>query len=85
VITTYQLLGIWIVAAAFGLLVLTAAIVVGGLAYIANTQDERRYGLRRGRSRPEAGIGWKRPAVDGLTDREILARVGWVGIERLRD
>lgn len=83
--TLTQWLGVWIVAAAFLLAGLTLGVVVIGLYMVAMRQDERRYGLRRGGSRPEAGIGRSGPAVDGSTDRRTLARVGWVGIEKVME
>ena len=81
--TLAQWIGVWIVGAAFMLAGLTVGVVTIGLYMVAVKQDERRYGLRRGRSRPEAGRGWIGPAADGSTDRETLARVGWVGIEKV--
>ena len=83
--TAEQCLGVWIVAAAFLLAGLTLGVVVIGLYMVATRQDERRYGVRRGWSLPEAGIGRRSPAVDGSTDRETLARVGLVGIEKVTE
>lgn len=81
--TVEQWIGVWLVAAAFLVAGLTLGVVVIGLYAVAVKQDERRYGLRRGGSRPEAGVGRECPAVEGSTDRRTLARAGWVGIERV--
>ena len=76
--TVEQWIGIWVVAVAFLLAGLTFGVVTIGLYLVAVKQDERRYGLRCGWSRPEAGVGREGPAVEGSTDRGTLARVGWV-------
>ena len=81
--TLAQWIGVWLVAVAFLIAGLTVGVVTIGLYLVAAKQDERRYGLRRGGSRPEAGVGRDRPAVEGSTDRVTLARVGWVGIEKV--
>lgn len=83
--TLAQWIGVWVVAAAFMLAGLTFGVVTIGLYMAAMRQDERRYGVRRGRSQPEAGRGWISPAAEGSADRETLARVGWVGIEKVED
>ena len=74
--TVGQWIGVWLVAVAFLIAGLTVGVVTIGLYLVAVRQDERRYGLRR---------GWKGPAAEGSADRETLARVGWVGIEKVED
>jgi len=83
--TLEQWIGVWLVAVAFLIAGLTVGVVTIGLYAVAVKQDERRYGLRRGGSRPEAGREWRGPAAEGSADRETLARVGWVGIEKVED
>lgn len=83
--TVEQFIGFWLVVAGMVVAIGTTALVVVGLCAVLTKQDERRYGLRRGWSRSEPGVGWRGPAVDGPTDREILARVGWVGIESIKE
>lgn len=74
--TVGQWIGVWLVAVAFLIAGLTVGVVTIGLYLVAVKQDERRYGLRR---------GVRGPAVEGSADRETLARVGWVGIEKVED
>lgn len=74
--TVGQWIGVWLVAVAFLIAGLTVGVVTIGLYLVAVRQDERRYGLRR---------GGKGPAAEGSADRETLARVGWVGIEKVED
>lgn len=66
--TVEQWLGLWVIAAGLVMAVGTAALVVAG-ALIVNAQEDRRYGLRRRRSRPEAGRhGRKSRSGDGVPD-----------------
>jgi hypothetical protein len=73
--TVEQWLGLWVIAAGIVMAVGTAALVVAG-ALIVNAQEDRRYGVRRGRSRPEAGRhGRTSRSGDGSPDG-AAARVG---------
>lgn len=85
--TLAQWIGVWVMAAAFMLAGLTFGVVTIGLYMAAVKQDERRYGVRRGRSRPEAGRGRMRLGGDGTPSSwdDQMARVGWVGIEKVED
>lgn len=83
--TVEQWIGVWLVAVAFLIAGLTVGVVTIGLYAVAVRQEERRYGLRRGWSRPEAGRGGKGQAAEGSADLETLARVGCVGIEKVED
>lgn len=76
--TVEQWIGVWLVAVAFLIAGLTVGVVTIGLYLVVLKQEERRYGLRRGWSRSEAGVGLEGQAVDGSTDLGTLARVGWV-------
>lgn len=83
--TLEQWIGVWVIVAGMLIGAGTAIGVTLSLYVWLLKQDERRYGVRCRWSRPEAGSGWRGPAVDGPTDRQALARVGWVGIERVHD
>lgn len=74
--TVGQWIGVWLVAVAFLIAGLTVGVVTIGLYAVAVRQEERRYGLRR---------GGKGQAAEGSADLETLARVGWVGIEKVED
>lgn len=74
--TVEQWLGVWVIAAGLFMGFGTAALVIAAALWI-NAQEDRRYGLRRRRSRAETGRhGRTDLAGDGSPAGAAAARVG---------